>query len=59
MREKTNNDQSGMNREGEKTTTCKVNTGCIANALMSLLLISATGHRWLPQMFVINKRADS
>lgn len=48
-----------MKREKINKTTCKVNTGCIANVLMSLLLISATGNRWLPQMPAINKRADS
>lgn len=46
-------------RERKGGTTCKVNTGCTANILMSLLLISATGNQWLPQMLVINKRADS
>lgn len=45
-------------RDRERKPTCTVNTGCIANVLMSLLLISATGNRWLPQMLVINKRAD-
>lgn len=38
-REKTNTGHSRMKREKKH---CKVKTGCIANVLMSLLLISAT-----------------